>query len=188
MEPKSEIRRIAQNARTALPESVRRRYSEQIVMQIMRHPFFQDCDTVCCYVACRGEADVSLLMDAAWAAGKQVAVPKVLIKEEMDFFVIRSRQELSAGSFGILEPIHHEYSWTAKAEERVLVLLPGLAFDRKGNRLGYGKGFYDRYLSAHPSYHTMGIAFSVQCMEQLPAQPHDQKVEILITEKGIYKP
>lgn len=188
MEPKSEIRRIAKQARMALPESLRTCYSEQIVSHVIRHPFFQECDTVCCYVACKGEATLSSLMNAAWAAGKQVAVPKVLTEENMDFFVIHSLQELSAGAFGILEPMCKERPWSAKAEERVLVLLPGLAFDREGNRLGYGKGFYDRYLKAHPSYHTIGIAFSVQCMEHIPAQPHDRKAEVLITEKGIYKP
>lgn len=187
MERKSEIRRIARQARTALPKSLRACYSEQIVSHVIGHPFFQECDTVCCYVACKEEADLSLLMDAAWAAGKQVAVPKVLTDEEMEFFAIHSREELSPGFFGIFEPTNPQIPWSAKTGEQVLVLLPGLAFDREGNRLGYGRGFYDRYLRAHPSYHTIGIAFSVQCMEQIPAQPHDQRAEIVINEKGIYR-
>lgn len=187
MEQKSEIRRIARNVRTALPESIRKRYSEQIVSHIIQHPFFQECDTVCCYVAFKGEADISMLMDAAWAAKKRVVVPKVLTQETMEFFTIHSRRELSPGAFGILEPEDDKEPWCAGEEERVLILLPGLAFDREGNRLGYGGGYYDRYLKSHPSFHTIGIAFSVQCLENIPAQPHDQKTEIVITEKGIYK-
>lgn len=172
-----------------LPESVRTCYSEQIVSHVMQHPFFQECDTVCCYVACKGEADLSGLMDAAWKLGKQVAVPRVLDKETMEFFVIHSLQELSPGAFGILEPHRAVTPWYARAGEKVLILLPGLAFDQAGNRLGYGRGFYDRYLHAHSDFHahTMGIAFSVQCVADIPAQPHDQKVEIVMTEKGKIK-
>lgn len=185
MEPKSEIRRSKRALRKALPSDVRQRYSEQIALRVTLHPLFARCEFLFCYMACKEEVDLTLLMKAAWKSGKRVAVPRVLSEGEMEFFEIHGFDELSPGYAGILEPMPNKIPVEVRDGQNVLVLLPGLAFDREGNRLGYGKGFYDRYLERHPSYHTMGIAFSTQCEEKLPATPHDEKVDLIMTEKGV---
>ena len=68
----------------------------------------------------------------------------------------------------------------------ILMILPGAAFDRKGNRIGYGRGFYDRYLQHAPQCRRMGLAYFVQCVEEIPAGPWDIPAEAVITEKGNY--
>lgn len=208
MDPKLEIRRVKAKSRNDLPADLRRRHDGEIVSRVARHPFFLDCGTLFCYVACKGEVDLSHLMEIAWQAGKRVAVPRVragqvisrevskeagareislnpiLANHEMDFFEIHSFSELSPGYAGILEPSQGESPIGINKGEKVLVLLPGLAFDRSGNRLGYGKGFYDRYLERHPKFYTMGTAYSMQCEETLPTSPHDKKVQAVMTELG----
>lgn len=208
MDPKREIRRIKAQLRNDLPADLRRRHDGEIVSRVARHPFFVTCGILLCYVACRGEVDLSRLMEIAWQAGKRVAVPRVradqeisrevpkearareislnpiLVNHEMDFYEIQSFSELSPGYAGILEPMQGKILVEVKQGESVLALLPGLAFDKAGNRLGYGKGFYDRYLEQNPGFYTMGIAYSVQCEKTLPTSPHDRKVQAVMTELG----
>lgn len=193
MDPKSEIRRVKAKSRNGLPPDVKRRYDEEIVSRVARHPFFARCEILFCYAACKGEVDLSRLMEIAWQGGKRVAVPRVRAKEdcakehspnEMDFFEIQSFSELSPGYAGILEPMQGKIPMEVKQGESVLVLLPGLAFDKAGNRLGYGKGFYDKYLERHPMFYTMGITYSMQCVETLPADSHDRRVQAVMTELG----
>lgn len=116
--------------------------------------------------------------------GKKVAVPKVIVDNFMKFYYIDSLKSLTPGAYGILEP--EAYPQREACKEHALVILPGVAFDRQGNRIGYGKGFYDNYLSTHPQYHRIGLAFSAQCVDFIPADCHDIRVEAVITEKGNY--
>lgn len=170
----------------------------------MEHPLFQSAREIYCYASFRGEVETGRLMEEAWKSGKRVALPRVRDKGQMDFYYIDSLLELSCGYQGILEPAkdtsrialpgakrpsgkagrrNNAQADSAKSAE-TLIILPGAAFDREGNRLGYGKGFYDRYLRAHPGCGRIGLAYSVQCMEKIPADPHDFCVEAVITEKG----
>ena len=112
--------------------------------------------------------------------GKKVAAPKVE-RDEIAFYEIGSIRECRPGAFGILEPA----SYKAPADEKGLILLPGLAFDMSGNRLGYGGGFYDKYLKSHPDYPCAALAFELQILDEVPHEEHDKTVDYIITPERI---
>lgn len=182
LETKKDIRdRIRKKRKSLLPEQ-RQAYGRQITEQVIRHPFFQREEEIYCYVSFGEEVPTFELIKSALKMGKKVAVPRVIVDNNMEFYYIDSLKELKTGHFGILEP---EAAAEKRAEGRQgLVLLPGMAFDRNGNRIGYGKGFYDTYLSAHPQLGRIALAYSLQCVEWIPADVHDVRVEAVITEKG----
>ena len=116
-------------------------------------------------------------MEEAWKVGKRVAAPKVH-GEDMDYFYIRSMEDLEPGYFQIPEP----KEGLAKAEEEdALVIVPGVAFDSHLHRCGYGKGFYDRYLKAHPHHTAIAIALEFQVVEEVPSEQFDVCPDMLVT-------
>ena len=97
----------------------------------------------------------------------------------MEFYAIRSMEELRPGAYGILEPgIRRKIKITKKT----LCIVPGLAFTRDGKRLGKGGGYYDRYLAAHPGLRTMGLTYRCLLQERIPCEAHDRPVDVVITE------
>lgn len=142
------------------------------------HPLFKEARQILCYLSTEYEADTSQIIRAAFSAGKQVAAPKVLSKTKMEFFRLDSPDALVKGAYGIREPASEILADASPS----LVLMPGVAFDRQNRRIGYGGGYYDRYLKAHPEHRTIALAFSMQVVPVLPAEPHDIRPEYLITE------
>lgn len=181
METKQDIRKRVLKQRIAMPKEEWQEKSRMISEKVISHPAFCSAEEIFCYVSCRSEADTYAILREAWRQGKKTAVPKVHGKE-MDFYYIQSFDELEEGCFKIPEPV------TAKKAEgkNVLVIVPGAAFDRRRNRIGYGKGFYDRYLEKHSECRTLAIAFGFQIVERIPASEHDVLPEILITEECTY--
>lgn len=152
------------------------------------------------YVAARGEMSTSRLLEAAWDAGKQVLLPRCRPQQRgyMDFVLCASMKDLCSGYFGLLEPRPElpALPWEPvepcdSSSSRVLspdvLVIPGVAFDRQGNRLGYGGGYYDRALS-HPALAgaaRVGLAYSWQVVECVPAELWDCPVQVLCTEEGL---
>ena len=164
-EKKEQIRKQALAQRSGISENTRREYSRKIAEQLIRHPLFLWAEAIYCYVSYGTEVLTNEIFSAAWQYGKKTAVPKVQGAHDMEFYFIRSMEELAPGCWNILEP-------TGKPEtlaegKKVLVILPGAAFDKCGNRIGYGKGYYDTYLKKHPEYRRIGLAFSVQCVDAI---------------------
>jgi 5-formyltetrahydrofolate cyclo-ligase len=119
------------------------------------------------------------LIEAALEAGKRVAVPKV-IGQEMEFIYLSSLKELSIGYQGIEEPA----GTLVAAEKKVLMIMPGLAFDKAGNRVGYGGGFYDRYLNKNQDkdFVKLALAFDFQIVDSLTAEACDEPVDAILSE------
>lgn len=200
LETKKQIRTRVLKERRALTADVRDRYSQKIRSLTVMHPLFQSAREIYCYASFREEVWTAGLMEEAWNYGKRVAVPRVMDEGKMDFFYIENLEELSPGYYGIPEPAWDAskialpesisepgmYRGPAADGSQVLILLPGAAFDKRGNRIGYGKGFYDRYLYRFPKCHRIGLAYSIQCVDEIPAEPLDISVEAVITEKGNY--
>lgn len=149
-------------------------------------PAWKTADTVFCYVSFRNEADTFRIIREALTRGKKAAVPRVEGKHRMEFYYINSMDDLSPGYMEIPEP-SGDADRKAVPAENDLVIMPGAAFDRKGTRLGYGAGFYDAYLSKYPNCRKLALAYSVQIEEQIPPEPHDIPVEMIITEKGMIR-
>lgn len=183
VETKCSIREKILSLRGEMDPLQREEKNGKIAGTVIVHPWFLEADTVYCYMDFRGEAGTEAIMEAAFAAGKKVAVPRTA-GDAMDFYYIRSRRETAPGNFQVMEPVGVE-----KADgESGLIIVPGAVFDRKLGRIGYGKGYYDRYLREHPGLKTMGIAYDLQVQEELPQEEHDIRLQLLVTESGILSP
>lgn len=190
METKKEIRQAALQRRSGLTLQERQNYSHRITERVLSHPFFQCAELVCCYLSFRDEVDTTELVQTAWSLGKTVAVPRVFAKNRMEFYKITCWEEIGLGYQGIPEPEVQELrrvDLDPEEQRRALMLLPGVVFDRDGNRIGYGKGFYDRYLQRYPHFQKVGLAFSVQCREKILSEAQDVCVDAILTERGDYK-
>ena len=128
------------------------------------------------YLSLPGEVDTSPILARALADGKRVAAPKVR-GQEMAFYWLEADTALEVGAFGVREP----QGAAIADDETALVIVPGLAFSPLGFRCGYGGGFYDRYLAAHPEHPTVGLCFDFQLTNELEPEAHDVPVDIVLT-------
>ena len=174
---KKDIRRNILKARTAYPEECKNSAAKVITEKLLKHPWFRNAEVLYCYVDFRGEVSTRMLIEEAWRLGKKVCVPKVF-GDDMKFFQIQSFEELAPGTFGVPEPVDMDIP----VEEDGLMIMPGAAFDLERNRIGYGRGYYDRYLSKHSCLHTIAIAYDLQIVPHIEAQELDIRPELIITE------
>ena len=147
---------------------------------------YSKADTIFTYVSKKIEVDTIGLISAALLNHKLVAVPRCVPNTyDMEFYYINSLKDLEKGSFGVLEPIVQKCSIVTDYSKGLCVV-PGLSFDAQGYRLGYGKGYYDRFLSQF-SGTTVGICYTSCVQWNLPHGYYDKPVDLLITEKYIRK-
>ncbi|KMZ55018.1 5-formyltetrahydrofolate cyclo-ligase [Dorea sp. D27] len=177
MAEKEEIRKLILKKRLEISPVEWQNGTEAITREIISHVWFREATDIYCYVDCRKEAGTRPLMEEAWRLGKTVWVPKAE-EVEMDFYEIHSFDELSRGCFGVLEPA----IGAAADGKDGLVIMPGVAFDARRGRIGYGKGYYDRYLRKHPGLHTIAAAFDIQIVEEVPQEEEDVRPQLIITE------
>ncbi len=153
------------------------RLNEQFIERFQTLELFRQAKAVGAYMPLRDEVDVSPLFQCL---EQQMYIP-AFDEEIGGYRMAKYTPELKKGKFEILEPKNPIW---AKADELDLILVPGLAFDRTGRRLGRGGGFYDRLL---PQYNAIraGLCFDFQCLEEIPNEPHDCAMELLVTESKI---
>lgn len=145
---------------------------------------FQTAERILFYASKQNEVSTTQWIQDALAAGKKIYLPKVN-NDHLLICPIQSWEDLKEGSFGILEPC--ENLEPSHPKELDLILVPGLAFDKKGNRMGYGKGFYDRLLKQTKALR-IGLAFKEQIVDELPVEDHDEAVDLVITDETIIHP
>lgn len=177
METKAEIRKRILQARANLTIDEREEKNQIIQTKVMDLPLFKQADTVFLYMDCRAEVETSLLLSNCFLEGKQVGIPKIL-GDDMLFYEMRHLEDVERGYYNILEPV----SGKRLEPEHALVIVPGVAFDENRVRMGYGRGFYDRYLKAHSNYRTVAIAYDCQIVQSLPAEGHDICPNMILTE------
>lgn len=173
---KRRIRREALSRRDALTEEQCRRAACLITERLLGHQWFYLAQNILCYVSYGSELSTRELIVEALRLGKQVYVPRVIGTGQMVFCRISALEELQPGFHGIGEPSATAAAYDgAQGGERVLMVMPGVAFDAYGNRLGYGGGYYDRYLAAHPQFQTCSIAvgYTCQLVEWVPQEETD---------------
>lgn len=162
------------------PEEVNR-LSGQICRNLLESSLFSEAQYIYAYYPLGNEADICPVLDEAWKSGKRVAFPKVF-GETMRFFEVKSFDHLSPGTFGVMEPEEGcPVDW-----ENPLVFTPGVAFDRNGNRMGYGKGYYDRYFGSRPGAVMLGVAYELQVTEKIPVGVYDRVLDGVVTENGVF--
>lgn len=181
MVKKQDIRKNVLNQRSQMTKKEWDEHSYEIYKKVVTHPFFLDADEIYCYIDFRKEVGTRQIIEEAWHLKKRVAVPRIQASE-MNFFYIDSFSELEHGCFGVLEPTGNEIA----EGKQVLVIMPGVAFDRARNRIGYGKGYYDKFLNKYPEYHTLALAFECQMVNNIPSDLFDVKPKQIITEENIY--
>lgn len=182
METKTDIRKKVFCLRKEAPREQILRDSRTICERVTGLKEFSEADWIYLYIDCRNEVMTGDILRKALAMGKRVAAPKVVGKN-MIFYRIAGEEDLEPGYYGIREP--REGLAPADGSSGLMVM-PGVAFDRKRGRIGYGGGFYDRYLAAHPQLFTAAVAFEFQLFDQVPREETDILPQCLITEKDIY--
>jgi 5-formyltetrahydrofolate cyclo-ligase len=179
---KSSLRTRARERREALSPEQAERFSSEIHRHLLS--VLDGTDPVLLYASKPPEVDTHPLIDRLLASGTRVVVP--IIEREhrsLRLSYLADPSVLRESTFSVPEPVGHEIP--ADPREIGVAIVPMIAFDRAGHRLGYGAGYYDRFLSANPHVRTIGVAFSCQEIPSIPADRNDVSMDMVITEKGI---
>lgn len=182
METKTSIRKLVYARRKAADPREIQNWSDRIRKQVLALPEFTSARWIYTYIDYKNEVMTGKLIEEAWKLGKRVASPKVEGKD-MVFYEISGWEDLCSGYMGIREP---KEGLPPVRQEQALMIMPGVAFDSHRHRLGYGGGFYDRYLAAYRGITTAALAFEFQMFPEVPREATDILPDYLITEKGIY--
>ena len=181
---KNLIRKQMKQLRADMTRTERFEKSMQIFEQLITVPEFKRADRIYTYVSMDNEIDTIMFIDYSLSLEKRVFVPRVSGKD-MEFYEISVISELNPGYMGIYEPDINgkepDYSRTG------FMCMPGLAFDKGYNRIGYGGGFYDRYLSVENKLYKAALAYEAQLLESIPAQDGDVRPDMIVTEESIYR-
>ncbi len=175
--------------RDAISEETRKAHSSKIATHLRGLTEYQKSSLPLIYVSFRSEVSTHEIIRERLDAGLPVAVPRTdMENKRLDTFIIRNwDKELRPGAYGILEP-DPALAEEIQGEMVDLVLVPGSIFDERGGRYGYGGGYYDRFLSiTAPKAVRIGLAFSMQVYPKIPLEPHDQLMDIIITEEKIIR-
>lgn len=178
---REKLKKIRDQVDPALAETA----SQGVWALLSRLPEFQKAKGIGGFASTATEINTYPILEGVLDMGKKLYLPKVSAdKTDFEYFHVTDFKNLSTGSYGILEPSGHR---AADWEEIDLALVPGLAFDLKGHRLGFGKGYYDRALPRlKKSALTIGLGYSFQVVDQVPSQPHDVLLKAILSEKEVH--
>lgn len=167
--------------RSRLTPDLRKAMSREIEEKLFALREFRDARTVLFYASFRSEVETHEMVRRALAEGKRVVLPKVEGDHLILFQIADFDRDVKPGAWGIPEPTGEKQ---LLPEQMDLIVVPGAAFDPEGNRLGYGAGFYDKLLKQYQG-HTAALAFELQILNNVPADPHDVPVHRVVTEKRV---
>ncbi len=202
--PNPEKRRLREQVlkrRSALAAGTREAASRRIMERLAELPEFREAAVVHCFASLPEEVETEPIFEACWAAGKKTFVP-VQIRGQGVLGAVERRpgDKLAAGPFGVPEP-PPESRRMADPAAIDLLIAPGVAFDREGNRLGYGKGYYDKFLAVLGEKNVerrgeglllekpavVALAFSIQVVDSVPSEGWDEPVGIILTERELIR-
>lgn len=189
METKGRIRKEVLARRDALTEEERRQKSSMIMEKVLAAESCRRAENLLVYVNYKSEVCTEELIFSALEEGKAVYCPKVN-GEEMDFYRILSMRDLREGYRGIREPeaaAERLFDSKNAGTFQTMLLMPGSVFDRNRNRIGYGKGYYDKYLERNPGLKTIGVCFDCQMEDEIPFDIYDKRPDMVITESRVYQ-
>ena len=175
MMEKAALRREMKEKRREMTAEEIETASAELAKRLFAHPLYRAANTVYVYLSANQEVRTDGIIARARLDGKRVCAPKV-VSGELHFYCFKEDTKLQAGAFGIPEPVDGQ----AADDPTALVLLPGLAFDRAGHRLGYGGGYYDRFLAKEPHHPTVALCYGFQLLDRLPTDPHDIPADAVI--------
>jgi 5-formyltetrahydrofolate cyclo-ligase len=185
IETKKDIREQILKYRESLDLNIRGQWDESIFDKLIKSEFYKNAKTIFAFVSFKSEVDTHKIIKYAIQDQKTICVPKIKSKETgIEIFKINTFDELKKGYFSILEPL--ESCPSIDSNDLDLILMPGVAFDRKGGRLGYGAAFYDRFLTGmNKAVDKIALAYHFQVIDNIPMDEHDVRIDGVITEKEI---
>lgn len=184
---KEKIRRDLLRKRLALTEEEIREKSLLIKKKLFELKKFKEAEILMFYASFKNEVDTLDMIKEAITLGKDIALPVTLERGEIKPYHIQNlKEDIISGRFGIPEPKVSEER-EVNIKEIDMIVVPGIAFDKYGCRIGFGQGFYDRFLhSVSPRPFCVGLGFEFQIVDAIPSQSYDEKLDMVITESHIY--
>jgi len=179
---KALLRNYYRKLRNSIPEDEKERLDELIFQRIISNSLYNECKILLIYYSVNSEVDTLRLIKHALSIGKTIALPRCNADRTMSFYKINSLDNLEISAYGISEPAE-DFDMLISIFDGALCMVPALAFDKNGYRLGYGGGYYDRFLSTHEKINTLGICYSVCLADNLIREEHDISIDYLLTEK-----
>lgn len=179
---KNKFRKACLRMRDQLSDTYRNQADEQIYERLINLDCIKESETFLVYVNYKSEVNTIKFIQYLLSCQKDVYCPLVE-GEDMNFYKIKTLSDLQKGYFGILEPIQNQeklFNYNKVNMDKVVMILPGAAFDLSGHRIGYGKAFYDRYLQKHFIKHKIGICYKEQFFEMIPYDDTDQIVTDIV--------
>jgi 5,10-methenyltetrahydrofolate synthetase len=187
LEDKKLLRKKIQSARDGLPATERAKKSRAIAGKFLESEDYKKASNILIYFPFRSEIDTTLIIKKALADRKKIILPRVKDKTLKLYFVTDPGTQLEKGAYGIMEPIDSVCS-PAEPEQIDLAIIPGVCFDSRLNRMGYGGGFYDRLIPDIPlKVKKIALCFDLQIIKEVPVSGYDIKIDRIITESAEYK-
>lgn len=177
---KKMTRNTIKEMRLALKKEEVMECSKACVSKVLQFPELIEAKTVCVYMPTGNEIDTAEIIRYCKENGKRLAAPRVN-GDTMEFYYFTDETDMEQGAYDIWEPTGTE----AVEDEESLVIMPGVAFDLSCNRIGYGKGYYDRYLSAHPHMKKVALAYDFQIVGRIKREVHDVRPDVVVTESRV---
>lgn len=175
MDKKTLRAKIREQKRAMSEEEIRER-SEKLGQLFADSQLYREATTIYGYLPYNQEVRTVPMLERALKDGKRVAVPKVY-GDEMKFIYMTDLTQVEKGYAGIPEPVE---DGPVAEDQTALVLMPGLAFDKEGHRIGYGGGFYDKFLAAEPNHPTLALCYEFQMVKELPTEEFDIPVDCVL--------
>lgn len=187
---KRELRKEAKLYRKSLSEDDRLDKSNMMINNLNTLKYFQKAEVILMYASRQDEVETLTLIDELLEEGKKSVYCPVTQGDEMEFYKISSLEDLKEGNFHVLEPEPlKERLLELQKDVAYCMLMPGLMFDKKGNRLGYGKGYYDKYLERVPNgvnLTTIALSYDAMVKDEIPAEETDWRADYVVTEECTY--
>ena len=171
---KKELRQYIRSAKKQHTPEELREQSEWILRKLASHPLFLLSQTVMLYASLPDEVQTLPFIET-WRHRKRIILPTV-VGDDIIPVELADDTVFAEGDFHIPEPQNHPYSGNFD-----LIIVPGMAFDKEGHRLGRGRGYYDRFLAKHPQTPTIGICFDFQLLPEVPSESHDRQIDEILT-------
>lgn len=176
---KDALRSDIKEQRSAMTPEIKSKWDAHICDQLVALVEERDSHTVHCYLPMDGEIDIRPFIKYLLSVEATVVCPKTLRDRQLEHYRLVDLDRVETGLFGTSHPVGDE-AYTGDLD---LIVVPGLAFDRKGYRLGYGGGYYDTFLAEYPNAYTVGVAYPFQLVDQVPTEPHDARLDQIIVPK-----
>jgi 5-formyltetrahydrofolate cyclo-ligase len=186
MPEKRDIRTNSLQIRNSLSAETREQKSLEISKKLEGLDVFQNADNILFYYTHGSEVDTVPLINK-WLGKKKIYLPKLKSENEFIALPFHNFDALKKGIYGIPEPFEHKDEKSGHEKKLDLIIVPGAAFDRSCNRLGMGKGFYDRYLNGLKGIPKAALAFEEQILDEVPKEKYDEPVDFIITDQNIYR-